>query len=58
MKRVTAPKSESQASLFVDGDRRAMECLALKWRRACQGPNVAKKAHICVKKSSEEKVSH
>ena len=55
MKRVTAPKSESQASLFVDGDQRAMECLALKWRRVCQGPNVAKKAHICVKKSSKGK---
>lgn len=39
MKRVMGPKSESQASLLVHGDQKAMECLALKWRRVCQGPN-------------------
>jgi len=49
-KRVMVPKSKSQVSLLVHGDQRAMACLALKWRRVCQGPNVVKKVHICIKK--------
>jgi len=50
MKRVMVPKSESQALLLVHCNQRAMECLALKLRRVCQGPNVVKKAHICIEK--------